>query len=278
MKSFRSVILAVIIGGPVKQSIQRNSIENRLSHAILQRNVRLPKARKIESILREAVSLTGVQILDVGAGGGYVAEHFVSVVGPGGRVAAVDQLNQLPPDSQVSFYPVTDGKFPFEDDLFDVAISNHVLAHVGTRRDQIAHMKEIARVVKPGGVIYLATPNRWAIFEPNFRLPFLSWFPPSTRSQIVRMTGRGDQYDCEPVSRPNLRTLVEEAGLMIRDDATGAALRMYGQVESAGLIGKIFASFPPGLARLVGSLWIIPSFIFLLEPAGTSKTSATRSS
>lgn len=218
--------------------------------------------------MRGAAPLAGAQILDVGTGGGFIAEHFQSVAGAKGRVAGVDQLNQLPEDSEVEFHAVEGGKFPFDDDEFDVAISNHVLAHVGPPSDQVEHLREIRRVVKPGGVIYLATPNRWAIFEPNFRLPFLSWLPPGARSFYVRMAGRGRHYDCEPVSRPALRALIAEAGLMVRGDVTGDAVRMYGDVESSGWIGKLAASIPPPAARKVGSLWIIPSLIFLLEPGG----------
>jgi SAM-dependent methyltransferase len=233
---------------------------------VLHRKARIAKARKIESILRTAVPLTGAQILDVGTGGGFIAEHFKSVAGAKGRVAAVDQLNQLPEDSEVEFHAVEGGKFPFDDDEFDVAISNHVLAHVGPPSKQVEHLKEIRRVVKAGGVIYLATPNRWAVFEPNFRLPFLSWLPSWARSFYVRMTARGRSYDCEPVSRLALRALIDESGLVIRGDVTGDALRIYGEVESSRWIGKLAAYTPPSAARVIGALWIIPSLIFLLEP------------
>ncbi len=50
-------------------------------------------------------------------------------------------------------------KIPFEDNTFDVSMCNHVMEHV---TDDIAAMKEIYRVLKPGG---------WAIIQ----VPF---FPP----------------------------------------------------------------------------------------------------
>ncbi len=55
-------------------------------------------------------------------------------------------------------------EMPFESNTFDVVLCNHVLEHV---RDDIAAMKEIHRVLKPGG---------WAILQ----IPFFSPVPDVT--------------------------------------------------------------------------------------------------
>jgi SAM-dependent methyltransferase len=46
-------------------------------------------------------------------------------------------------------------RIPFENDTFDVVLCNHVLEHVG---DDIQAMREIARVLKPGGFAILQVP------------------------------------------------------------------------------------------------------------------------
>lgn len=58
---------------------------------------------------------------------------------------------------------------PFEDNKFDVAICNHVLEHVD---DDIQAMKEIYRVLKPGG---------WAILQ----VPFFTPVPEKTEEDIT---------------------------------------------------------------------------------------------
>jgi ubiquinone/menaquinone biosynthesis C-methylase UbiE len=53
------------------------------------------------------------------------------------------------------FSLAADTKLPFEDASFDVVLSNHVIEHV---RDDAAHISEIRRVLRDGGVGYLAVP------------------------------------------------------------------------------------------------------------------------
>ncbi|NNE66543.1 MAG: methyltransferase domain-containing protein [Pyrinomonadaceae bacterium] len=46
--------------------------------------------------------------------------------------------------------------YPFEDDEFDMVVSNHVVEHVP---DVIGFIEELHRVTKPGGIIKLVTPH-----------------------------------------------------------------------------------------------------------------------
>jgi 2-polyprenyl-3-methyl-5-hydroxy-6-metoxy-1,4-benzoquinol methylase len=61
---------------------------------------------------------------------------------------------------------------PFPDEYFDVVVSNHVIEHVS---DQQLHLSEIARVLKPNGVVYLATPNRLWPWEVHYRVLVLHY-------------------------------------------------------------------------------------------------------
>ena len=90
--------------------------------------------------------------------------------------------------------------------MFDVVLLNHVLEHVLGQQDLL---NEILRVLRPGGICYLATPNRYCILEPHYRLPFLSWLPRSSANLYVRLTGHGPKYLEYLPSRSQLRKLTQ---------------------------------------------------------------------
>ena len=61
------------------------------------------------------------------------------------------------------------GPLPFDDDTFDLVLSDHVLEHV-SRADAPAVAAELARVLKPGGWIAARTPNKWGLIAIAARL------------------------------------------------------------------------------------------------------------
>ncbi len=95
-------------------------------------------------------------------------------------------------------------ELPFDEDAFDIVVSNHTIEHVGGPDAQLVHLQEIARVLRPAGVGYLASPSRWALVEPHFKVPMLSWLPVSARDRALRLSRRGRVYDISPRSRPEL--------------------------------------------------------------------------
>jgi SAM-dependent methyltransferase len=63
-----------------------------------------------------------------------------------------------------------DGSWPFDDEEFDVVMSNQVLEHVDDLRKFCA---ENARVLKPGGFAVHVFPLRHIVIEPHMRLPMI---------------------------------------------------------------------------------------------------------
>ena len=211
-------------------------------HAILDAASRTRKAQKIAAILGKRVDLTGRRVLDIGAGSGHIAGHFVTAVGPIGEVVAINRHNQLQVDG-LNFLTVNDETLPFADSSFDIVLTNHVIEHVGQRRAQLRHLQEIARVLKPSGLVYLAVPNRWQLMEHHFKLPLLSWLPLPLASLYVRLTGRGRHYDCTPLSRRALRSLFQEARIP-HEDVTLEALRLLARDEMSGITRRILVTVP----------------------------------
>lgn len=98
----------------------------------------------------------GSRLLDLGAGAGKIRQ--MDFRGRGAAVWGVD------PDPSVLRNPFLDEarvasgeEIPCADESFDVVIANNVLEHLA---DPAAVFREVARVLVPGGLFLVKTPNR----------------------------------------------------------------------------------------------------------------------
>ena len=66
---------------------------------------------------------------------------------------------------------ITDNPYrlPFDDGFFDVVISDQVFEHV---MDYPGTIREIHRVLKPGGAFLHIFPSKYKLIEPHVRVPF----------------------------------------------------------------------------------------------------------
>ena len=222
---------------------------------------RRAKAAKIASLIESRHPLAGSALLEIGTGGGIIAALLAERVGHDGAVTSVDVDDLRTVTEGYAFHLVEGVELPVGDKSFDVVVSNHTIEHVGDAGAQLAHLREIARVLRPGGVAYLASPNRWALVEPHFKVPCLSWLPPSARTTALRLSRRGAVYDIHPRTRDELRRLISEAGLRATDLTTGA-LRATASVE-ASTGARIAAAMPDAVLTVARSG--IPTMVFLLE-------------
>lgn len=107
--------------------------------------------------LRQAMEGTSPgRILDFGCGVGRFAETAMefadSYVGVDINSGAFEHAPDLP---NVEFVGLPDDRIPFEDDSFDSAMALTVLQHIVDPEHYAIWSREIARVVKPGGLIYI---------------------------------------------------------------------------------------------------------------------------
>ena len=117
---------------------------------------RSQKARMIDAILRDFLgrAVAGLRTLDVGCGNGDISAAFAE----DNRHHAVDIKDQRRSTAcGFDFRLVSSERLPYDDGYFDIVISHHVIEHVD---DQHLHLAEIHRVLRLGGIAYLATPNR----------------------------------------------------------------------------------------------------------------------
>lgn len=101
------------------------------------------------------------KILIYGCGKGDEAVSMQEMTGA--QVVGVDVITDFWPNASSKVLLVNyDGEhLPFDDDMFDLIYSYHVLEHVDNV-DQ--SLKEIKRVLKPDGCVYAGTPNKARLF------------------------------------------------------------------------------------------------------------------
>ncbi|WEK47614.1 MAG: class I SAM-dependent methyltransferase [Candidatus Andeanibacterium colombiense] len=223
-------------------------------YALTDARSRRLKARKIEALLGGDIS--GLALLDLGSGSGLLADYFQS---RGANVTAADRDRETYL-SDAPFTRIEAEDLPFNDATFDIVVFNHVIEHVGREEQQRAVLREIRRVLKPGGRLYLAVPNKWAIVEPHFRLPLLGALPRPIADRLVRLFRQAPEYDCFPLSRSELLRLLSTAFPKVRDVSTDA-VHWVVENELTGLPKHAINAVPAWLIRLIRPAF--PTFIMI---------------
>ena len=77
-------------------------------------------------------------------------------------------------------------RLPFPDAAFGLVLMESVLEHVDS--PPLA-LNEVFRVLRPGGVLYIYTTNRWKLslrgFTGEYSVPFINWFPRVVQESYV---------------------------------------------------------------------------------------------
>jgi SAM-dependent methyltransferase len=177
--------------------IEKRELENLLDAVATTDYISWNKERILSCIeeLQSRLSLSGMKTLDLGHDtrvGLLLAKTGVDLVG---NVAPIEEIGSLAPPTQPSQFQLPNGEickwqldpfdfesiFPYEDAVFDLVTAFEVIEHVvGSPR---RFVREIKRVLKPGGHFFLGTPN------------VNSW------PKIVRQFQHAPIYDSKPYSQ-----------------------------------------------------------------------------
>jgi SAM-dependent methyltransferase len=127
-----------------------------------------------------------LDILEVGCGSGWLAPRLSAF----GRLTATDLADEVIREARRRYPGATfmAGDFmalDLPEQAFDVVVTLEVLAHVA---DQPAFMAKVARLLRPGGLLMMATQNR-------FVLERFNRVPPPAPGQLRRWVKRGELHD-----------------------------------------------------------------------------------
>lgn len=121
---------------------------------------------RVLRVLADAIDLgSAPSVLDIGAGQGALSVRLKET---GARVSACDVVPEQFDVPGVEFRAVeSDGHLPFDDASFDAVVAIEVLEHIDGH-DRF--FGEVARVLRPGGIVMFTTPN---ILSLKSRMRFL---------------------------------------------------------------------------------------------------------
>jgi SAM-dependent methyltransferase len=93
---------------------------------------------------------------------------------------------------------------PFADDEFDIAFSNAVVEHVGSRDEQGRFVAELCRVAPR---VFVSTPNRWFPVETHTLVPLVHWLPRRHADRTMHTLRRRNWNRVELLSKGELLAL-----------------------------------------------------------------------
>jgi len=144
--------------------------------------------KRLEAIRR--LLKEGDKVLDVGCGLGiYTSNPLsylpVSITAIDVDPKTVDYANDRNQNSNLEFVVALGETFE-TDDKYDLIICSHILEHI---EEPIKLLKNMGKLIKEGGLLYVAIPNGFGWFEMQNFLPRMLWRLSWGRKLIEKMIG-----------------------------------------------------------------------------------------
>lgn len=131
-----------------------------------------------------------LDVLDVGCGPGELSFLFAE---SGHRVTGVDLNERLIEIAReraaergfgIDFRVGSADELPNDDSSVDICLAPELLEHVP---DWNACIDEMARVIRPGGILFLSTTNVLCPVQQEFSLPLYPWYPPALKRRCIEL-------------------------------------------------------------------------------------------
>ena len=236
-----------------------------LPDAMYDRESREKKARTMVAVLKDFIQTDcqSLKAIDIGCSTGiitnYLSKCFGKVIGIDIDKNAVEFAMHNFHKNNLEFTLCDSMDIKYPENTFDIAICAHVYEHVP---DANRMMREIHRVLKPGGICYFAAGNRLNIKEPHYNLLFLSIVPRHLAHAYLKVTRKGWFYHEKHLTYWGLKRLVRRfdkidyTKKIIADPAAFYADYMLPAGSAKAAIARLTARY---------AYWLLPTYIWMLQ-------------
>jgi ubiquinone/menaquinone biosynthesis C-methylase UbiE len=220
----------------------------------LQRAYVTTYAQQRRATVREALALhPGEHVLDIGTGPGFEPFELATVLGPTGRLYAIDtsdvmlQLSRQRCADQpwVEFQSADASKLPFDDATLDAAVVVQVYEYV---EDVAAALAELRRVLRPGG--------RAVVIDSDWRS--IVW-ESADPARMMRVLKAFEEHLIHPCLNRALPLLLKQAGFALNHAQVLSAFDLtFSEDRFSYALAHLIADFVPGrhgLSQDDGEAW-----------------------
>jgi len=184
----------------------------------------------INNLEKNIGSLAGKKILDLGSGFGKFlltcAKRKYSAVGLELNPQKISQAKILAREKKLEIEIIQGQaeKLPFSNAEFDFINLSEVIEHVENPR---LVLREMFRVLKFQGYVYISVPNRFGFYDSHYHLYFINWLPRRWAEKIIDFVGKQKKYkeiidrqrlgEMHYFTHANFKDLAEAEGFLVID-------------------------------------------------------------
>lgn len=190
------------------------------------------------------------KVLDCGCGEGNFTLELGKRIGAANLygIEIADEFRGLPEERGVTVYIADlNGALPIDDESFDVVVASQVIEHI-YRTD--GFVREIHRVLKPGGYAVMSTPNLASHHNIFFLLLGLQPFPAKVSDEVASL---GNRFDPEYKVKRD-RNYPAHSHLRLFTASALKELFQYHGFKVEKISGVGYYPFPNSVARIAAHI------------------------
>lgn len=172
-------------------------------------------SRCLADLVDEYVAPGATDGIEVGCQGGALTDQMGKLT----RVPTWTGIDPAVAEKTVTehgcvLHPGRASRLEFPDAKFDVVLFANVFEHIPPEERDIS-LREIFRVLKPGGVVVGQLPNPYFPIESHSRLPFMGWLSPKWQRRYWKLAPVSWGHDFYSVTMKHLTQSAQAAGFDI---------------------------------------------------------------